>query len=66
MRVEHLELRLDIVDLILGLYGVAEYVELNESTGLLSYVDHLRDHAEVREDVVDAHIREVLWNRSDK
>lgn len=54
MRVEHLEVGLGIVDLILGLDGIEQVFVLYQCAVLLLDEDDLADPSEVGEDVVDA------------
>lgn len=60
MGVEHLEVGLGVVDLVLGLDGVEQVFILDQCAVLLLDEDDLADPAEVREDVVDAVVIVVL------
>lgn len=60
MGVEHLEVGLGVVDLVLGLDGVEQVFILDQCAVLLLDEYDLADPAEVREDVVDAVVIVVL------
>ena len=60
MGVEHLEVGLGVVDLVLGLDGVEQVFILDQCAVLLLDEYDLADPAEVREDVVDAVMIVVL------
>lgn len=64
MRVEHLEVRLCVVYLILGLDGVEQVFVLDQCAVFLLDEDYLADPSEVREDVVDAVMVVVLRQRA--
>lgn len=60
MRVEHLEVRLCVVYLILGLDGVEQVFVLYKCAVFLLDEDYLADPSEIGEDVVDAVMVVVL------
>lgn len=66
MRIEHFEIRLDVIDLIFCLNSTQQSLKLNECTTFLLYEYYFTNLPKIRENVIDAAMIVCLRKRSGK
>lgn len=64
--IEHFEIRLDVINLILSLDSTKQSLKFNQSAALLLYEDHLAHLPKIRKNIIDAAVVKHLRERPSK